>query len=373
MLYYEKPYLKRFKAHVLKRESGKFLLNDTILYEGGGGQPADIGYVNCEGKEVEIRHLGGGWHKYNCELSDDVEIIIDWDFRYLMMKSHTAEHTFFRFLQSKGAKLVKISLGEESSIFFKGDLSEEDILEAERRTRELIFQGREVRTFWIDKKDAEKYEDLRINWERIKDSKIRIVEIEDHDLSACKGIHVKNLREIGDFIVTRFRKGKTKEVKFMVGDHASSQHHRYSVEMRKIAWKNNVDIEKIDLFVENLKNENLVLQEILRKETVENDFNEVECKDTKIFWQIFYDDRIGVRKAMEKVKDGDVVIFGNPLKNSVSCAYNPQSPQIRDVFMLLLKKYGGKGGGKGNFLSGATNEPQSFIDEFIRELCNGEN
>ncbi len=369
MLYYLDPYAQKFTAKVLKRDDNKYLLNDTILYEGGGGQPPDIGYVNCKGKKVEIRHLGRGWHETDCELSNEVEILLDWNFRYLMMKSHTAEHTFFRFLQNKGAKLVKISLGEESSIFFTGEISKEDVLEAERKTRELISEGREVKTFWIDKSDTDKYPELRINRERIKDSKIRVVNIENHDLSACKGIHVKNLREIGDFIITKFRKGKTKEVKFTVDKFASANHYRNSIAIRELAWKNNVDIEKLDAFIENLKNETLALREILRKETVEKDFNKVECNGMKIFWQMFYDNRIGVRKTMEKIKEGDVIIFGNLLKNSVSCAYNSRYSFVRETFMSLIEKYGGKGGGKGNFLSGSTKEPYDFIEKFIKKVC----
>jgi alanyl-tRNA synthetase len=68
---------------------------------------------------------------------------------------------------------------------------------------------------------------LRIKIERIKEDSVRVVEIEGHDLSACKGIHVENLSEIGDFAVVSFKGGRRKEVKFIVGE-AAREHHRSS-------------------------------------------------------------------------------------------------------------------------------------------------
>ncbi len=370
MLYYEEPYQKELITQIIVRKGNKYLLKDTILYPGGGGQPPDRGKAVCGEKEYEIVHLGDKWHRIGGVCIGEVKIILDWEFRYYMMKSHTAEHTFFRFLQNIGAELVKINLDWESSIFFRGEISVEDVIYAEQSTRELIKKGAEVKSFWISLDDVDEYPELRIKKDRIRGDRIRIVEIVSHDLSACTGIHVKNLSEIGDFAVTKFRGGKIKEVKFVVDEIAGKVHYQDSTAARILSWKNNVDVKGLETYVENLKNENENIRNILREVSTHLEFKVRECGKVKIFWQIFYDDRIGVRKMMEKInREGGIVIIGNPLKKSVSCAYEPMYRWVRDIFLGFLQVQGGKGGGKGNFISGSVNNPREFIEEFIAEIC----
>ncbi len=370
MLYYENPYLKELNTEIVERKGDEYLLKHTILYPGGGGQPPDRGFVLCGEKKYEIVHLGDKWHRINGDCEGEVKIILDWNYRYYVMKSHTAEHAFFRFLQEKGAELVKINLGLESTIFFRGEISIDDVLLAEMKTRELIKKGANVRSFWIRSNDIERYPELRIKRERIKGEKIRIVEIESHDLSACTGIHVKNLSEIGDFAITRYRRGKIKEVKFVVDEKAKEMHYMNSTIVRRLSWKNNVDSGELEKYVENLKDENHRIYEILRNESMHFEFRAKECNGVKIFWQIFYDDRIGVRKMMEKVnREGGIVMIGNPLKKSVSCAFEPRYGWIRERFLNFLQAQGGKGGGKGNFVSGSVKNPREFIEEFIAKIC----
>ncbi len=375
MLYYSEPYRKELEARIIKKDGKRYLLDKTILYEGGGGQPPDRGFFVCDGKRGKIKHLGNLWHEVSEDICEDrIKIYLDWDFRYHMMKNHTGEHTFFRFLQNKGAKLVKISLGEESSIIFEGDISIDDIIESEKMTRELIKKGKNVRTFWIEKSDVKNYPQLRINIDRIKGDKIRVVEIENHDISACRGIHVKNLSEIGDFIVVKFRRGKIKEVKFRIGEEASNFIYENSVIGRKVSWENNVDIDKFDKFVENLKKENEKMYQSLKNISEELEFHKEECKDIEVYWRIFNygNNKVLVRRAMEIVnKEGKIVIYGNMgEKNMVSCAYPHKCSWIRDVFMALLSEMGGKGGGKGNFVSGSVYNVEDFVNNLKRIICD---
>ncbi len=375
MLYYSEPYRKELEARIIKKEGKRYLLDRTILYEGGGGQPADRGFFICGAKRGEIKHLGNLWH----EVSEDVcgeriKIYLDWDFRYHMMKSHSGEHTFFRFLQNRGARLIKISLGEESTIIFEGNIDIDSVIECEKLTKNMIEEGKKVRDFWIEKSEIKNYPDLRIKVDRVKGDKIRVVEIENHDLSACKGIHVRNLSEIGDFTITRFRKGKIKEVKFKIGEDARNIIYESSIVARKLSWENNVNIDKLENFIENLKGENKKMYQSLKNISEELEFHKEECGDMKIYWRIFNygNSKVLVKRAMEIVnKEKGIVIYGNMgEKKIVSCSYPSEFSWIRDAFMNLITEMGGKGGGKGNFISGSVDDVEEFINNLKRVICD---
>ncbi len=373
MLYYEKPYLKKARFKILERDGKKVKLNDTILYPGGGGQPPDNGIAICENGEFKIRHLGELWHEIDGECQgDEIEILLDWKRRFLLMRSHTAEHTFFRFLENKGARMGKINLGEESSIIFSGEISIEDILEAESATRGLIDEEREVSTFWIKKEEVKNYPELRIKLERIKENEVRVVKIEGHDLSACKGVHVSNLKEIEGFAVTWVRMGKKKEVKFVIGDRAKMYHFRASQELRKLMWKRNLSMEKIERYMENLEDENSTMKEALRELSKNQEFQIEICGPIELHHTFFpyADYKIVQRRAMEIANNRDaVVIYGIGESGVVCIAFNPKFPWARDEYLKVLESTGGKGGGRGNFLSGSASDPERFIQELKKIIC----
>ena len=374
MLYYQEPYRKEVEVKILKREGNRYLLSDTILYPGGGGQPADRGYAICSNGKFEMRHMGNLWHEIGGDCRDEkIKIILDWEYRYYLMRSHTAEHAFFRILENRGARMGKVALGEISSIIFDGDVSLEDIMEAERKVRNMIKEGRKVRAFWIDKKEVRNYPQLRIKIERIKDNRIRIVEIEDHDLSACKGVHVRNLSEIEDFCVVGVRLGKKKEVKFIVGEMAREKHFEYSQKLRKLMWERNQSMDSIESYIGNLERENVELNEFAKRISNVVDFQIEQCGELKIYslYLPFGDYKVLQRRAMEIANQEDAVIFYGLGEKSVVCvAYNSRYQWVKDEFLKLLRMRGGRGGGKGNFVSGSDRDPESFVEEAKKIICN---
>ncbi len=373
MLYYENPYLKSVEVEIKEKKGNKCLLSDTILYPGGGGQPADEGIAICNGKEYPIKHVGSLWHEIDGECEcNKIKIILNWDRRYLLMRSHTAEHTFFRFLENKGAKMGKIALSEVSSIIFQGDISIEDILDAEEKTRKLIREGRKVTTFWIEKKDIPNYTELRIKIERIKEEKIRVVKIEGHDLSACKGVHVSNLSEIGDFAVLHFRTGNKKEVKFVIGETAMSYHYKASQEMRKLLWYRNLDMEKIENYIENLENENNKMRKALIDANKDAKFHVEKCGEIDLYYLflLYADRKIIQRKALDIANHNKAIVVYGIGENNIACvAYNSSYPWARDEYMRLLNKMNGRGGGKGNFVSGSVENAKTFVEELKKIIC----
>ncbi|MBS7634798.1 alanyl-tRNA editing protein, partial [Candidatus Bathyarchaeota archaeon] len=99
-LYLADSYLKECDATVVKVTQGKYVvLDQTIFYPKGGGQPHDTGEI-IRGDEVfNVVYVG----KFGDEIShevdreglkegDKVRCFLDWERRYKFMRSHTAAH-----------------------------------------------------------------------------------------------------------------------------------------------------------------------------------------------------------------------------------------------------------------------------------------
>lgn len=99
-LYLHDSYLKENDASVLEVIDGKFIVLDkTIFYPQGGGQPGDFGKLICNGKVFTVisttKREGKILHEISEEglkVGDNVHASIDWERRYKLMRYHTAAH-----------------------------------------------------------------------------------------------------------------------------------------------------------------------------------------------------------------------------------------------------------------------------------------
>ena len=99
ILCYSDSYLKECKSKVMEVNDHGVVLDQTIFYPGGGGQPSDNGKLILENNEYlvkgvkridgQIVHLIEGAKP---EINSEVDSIIDWDKRYKLMRTHTALH-----------------------------------------------------------------------------------------------------------------------------------------------------------------------------------------------------------------------------------------------------------------------------------------
>ena len=99
LLYHSESYLKQFEATVTDVVAGGVVLNRTAFYVGGGGQPADSGVLTVGNREYSvtgIKRVDGQFvHLISGELPSQSSIVkgqIDWERRYLLMRTHSALH-----------------------------------------------------------------------------------------------------------------------------------------------------------------------------------------------------------------------------------------------------------------------------------------
>jgi misacylated tRNA(Ala) deacylase len=204
------------------------LLDRTVFYPGGGGQPHDTGTLTRprDGASWPIdavrKDNSGIWHVLGGDAplpaaGDRVHGELDWERRYRLMRMHTALHTLCGVVfRDYGALVTGGNMGpDRARMDFEmdsADFTPERVAEIERRANEELAAGREVRVQILPREEAFRIPDLirtKINLLPEGITEVRTVEIVGLDLQADGGTHVRNTREVGGLRVVGTRsKGK---------------------------------------------------------------------------------------------------------------------------------------------------------------------
>lgn len=99
-LYAFDSYLKECTTAVVAVAGSEVALSETVFYPGGGGQPCDTGSLEAAGHTWTVTGVRKDeqyvWHTLAGEelpaVSSGVRGTLDWERRYLLMRTHTALH-----------------------------------------------------------------------------------------------------------------------------------------------------------------------------------------------------------------------------------------------------------------------------------------
>lgn len=209
-LYYHDSYQVDFQAQVIERlsDNGRFglVLDQTSFYPASGGQPADNGRIDeLAVEEVLIRDRDGAiihWLSAPVD-SDKVTGHLDWSRRFDHMQQHTGQHILSQaFERTLDAATVGFHMSAESSTLDLDieELSSEQIARAEQLANEIVWQNRAVTVRFVSPTDAQQLPLRKIPPAR--DGSLRLVDIDEFDLTACGGTHVRQTGEVGIIKVT---------------------------------------------------------------------------------------------------------------------------------------------------------------------------
>lgn len=203
------------------RPDGGVLLDRTVFYARGGGQPGDTGLLEWEGGSARVADTirrGGVVHVLEGEpppTGATVRALIDWDRRYLLMRTHTALHCLSGIVWTEyGAKVTGGNMEPaEARMDFELDaMSAELGRDVEGKLNAELASGRDVRVLYIPRAEALADPDLiRTKVSLIPEAvdPIRVIDIEGIDRQADGGTHVGNTSEVGVVTVVRTEsKGK---------------------------------------------------------------------------------------------------------------------------------------------------------------------
>jgi misacylated tRNA(Ala) deacylase len=243
---YRDAYARRLEANVLDVAAGDageasplVVLDATVLYPGGGGQPSDRGLIlrTADGRSwtvVAARRIGGEIvHELEApedgelpRAGDLVSVDVEWARRYALMRTHTALHTLCGVVWRDYGALVtggNMEPGAGRMDFEFERMSGELVGEIEAKVNEELRAARDVRVNVLPRAEAFAIPDLirtKVNLLPPGIEQIRTIEIVGLDLQADGGTHVANTREVGQIRVQGYEsKGRiNKRIRIALAD-----------------------------------------------------------------------------------------------------------------------------------------------------------
>ena len=222
-IYSTRAYERTMKAKVVDsdRDDGRVLLDRTVFYPGGGGQPHDTGALVIGDDRIEVMRVTqdprGVWHWLDELPPIGTEVVgeIDWDRRYTLMRTHTAMHAMCGVIWERFQSPVtggNMSPGEGRLDFEipQWDPEDRDPIEAElNRQLEL---ARRVEVSFLDRAAADQDPSLirtKVSLLPPSLTEVRVIDIVGLDRQADGGTHVDSTGEVGAIRITKTEsKGK---------------------------------------------------------------------------------------------------------------------------------------------------------------------
>ena len=382
-LFYEDSHMITFSAVVQACEKvGDYyeaVLDRTAFFPEGGGQYADIGWI--DGVKVLDAHEREGviYHKVENELSvgKQVEGTIDWEERFSKMQHHSGEHIVSGLVNAiYGYDNVGFHMGKDAvTMDFNGVLTKEQLKEIEHKANEAVVKNLDIQVLYPSKEElAEIHYRSKIEIE----GQVRIVVVPGYDTCACCAPHVKKTGEIGliKLIGVQNYKGGVR-VSMLCGFRAIADYEAKSESTKSISVMLSAKEEEIASEVAKLKEElasqkakvaemqskllNYKVQDIPKDEPLVILFEQELSGDAP---------RELVNRLLEKgTKVG--VVFAETEVNQYRYVIGSKMMDVRPFSKMLNEKFSGRGGGKPEMVQGSVCGDSDVIKEAI-EACNKE-
>ncbi len=222
LLCLENSYLKECEAVVESADANDVVLDCTVFYPQGGGQPSDKGTITAQdGRECRVLNVAKKQGKICHELEalglkpgDKVRCSIDWERRYKLMRMHTAAHVLAATMHKHANALITGNQLEEDKTRFDFKMENFDrdkFEEIVHAANELLSKDIEVRVYVLPREEALSIPSVVKLANVLPPSlkQLRIVEIQGVDIQADGGTHIKNLKEVGKIRILKLEnKGK---------------------------------------------------------------------------------------------------------------------------------------------------------------------
>ena len=215
-LFRKDSYLRDCDAEVVAVTDRAVVVDRTVFYPLGGGQPGDTGSMSWStgsasivdtryGDAGEILHLVDDDSPLPA-VGDTVHLELDWDRRYRHMRMHTAMHLLGAVLKY-GVTGGNISVDKSRLDFDMEDPVDKEAVGAALQA--LVEEDHPVSCRWISDAELDANPDLvrtmSVQPPRGK-GQVRLLEIEGVDLQPCGGTHLKTTAEVGKVRIGKVEK-----------------------------------------------------------------------------------------------------------------------------------------------------------------------
>lgn len=379
-IYYEQVHGTEFDAVVLFAEKDVVVLDQTMFYPEGGGQPADRGTIvqsHTSLSVLDVQKLGKIiLHRVEGRLPKVGTIIkgrIDRVRRLAHMRHHTGTHVVLAAARQvlgphvwqagaqKGAEDARIDISHFARI------TDEERRKIEFLANELILQAIPIEKVVLRREEAEKRYGFRLYQGGAPTSRnIRVVRIGDVDAQGCGGTHLDNTGEIGLIKINkteRIQDGVVR-IEFSAGIAAVKNIQRMEMLLEDSSSALSVPADQlpktVTRFFEEWKRLNKVVKE-LRMGSMDPESLLAKAEkvgDVKIIAvqaDMGMNEMIGAAKDITD-KEPSVVIFVGVTEGQGAQIVVARSPSVkldaREVIKEAAKTLGGKGGGREHMAQG---------------------
>ena len=363
---------KEFDAKVLRVIGDLVVLDRTSFYARGGGQEPDYGTISGS-QVVDVNKEGGViLHKIDGNIpkeGDTVSCKVDETRRANITKNHTSTHI----LNASSRKILGSWIWQHSA--FKEDdharldithhssLSDEQVKQIEDAANSMVEQDLTVNIDYYDRGTAEQTYGFRIYQGGVVPVKsVRIVSIEDQDVEACGGTHVKKTKEIELIKITRTKRIQdgVVRIEFVSGPTAQTY-----VEQQKIKQSEQAEESVQKEIIEKQREEKkakarekipVLLEKILAGESVESD--EISVKDKLCFtassdYDDYFHQNFGKKLVAKDPKAAFCGIFEvGPTIRVMIFAGEDSGVNAGQIAKEIASILGGSGGGDAKFAQG---------------------
>ncbi len=406
-LYYEDQNRMEFEAVVLdvfERDDGDYdvVLDQTMFYPEGGGQPPDRGTIATDdvtGEVTDVQiHDGVILHTADADpgKGEFVRGTVDATRRRRLMRHHTATHLVVhaaRQVLGDHVRQAGAQKGTESSridVRHYDTVSREQVEAIERLANDLVMDNVQVTQEWPDRHDAEAEHGFDLYQGGIPPGEqIRLIHVAD-DVQACGGTHVARTGDVGTIKVLgteRVQDGVVR-ITFAAGDAAVEATQRTENALNAAAETFDVSPQAVpetaERFFTEWKERGKEIEE-LKEQLAEarasggGDAEEVDVGDATAVVQRIDADMEELRaQANAVVEQGKIAVLGSGSDGAQFVVAVPEDVDVNagQVVGELAGMVGGGGGGPADFAQGggpdadALDEALADAPEVLRGVAN---
>ncbi len=220
LLFLRDAYQRECTSTVVDVRDNAVVLDKTIFYYTGGGQPHDTGVLGGN-VVVDVRKDGDDVLHYLIEgaalpsVGDVIECSIDWDRRHQLMRTHTAMHVLCGVIWNEWK--VPVTGGNMEPLSARMDFELPEVPEGflqrvEQLVNEAVTADYPIEVSFLPRDTAVEDEDLirtKVSLIPANVKEIRVVDIVGLDKQADGGTHVASTTEVGSVRVVKMEnKGK---------------------------------------------------------------------------------------------------------------------------------------------------------------------
>ena len=378
-LYEQNAYLRQMVSQVTRCEPYKegyaTVLESTVFYPEGGGQPSDTGTLGGQRvtyvfiREEEVYHVT----KEPLEVGSEVIGRIDWARRFDFMQQHTGEHiTTGQAYRLFSANNVGFHLSENSVMLdVDKELTKEQVGAIEAAANRAIYENAPVEA-GIPSPEILEGLDFRSKMERVH-GPVRIVTVDGYDCCACCGTHVSSAGQIGIIKVLGFQKhrGGTR-ILIAAGGRALADYAAQQNEVSEISALLSAKPLETAQAVQRLLQETERLKGELS--SLKGQLISIKLQSAAVTPQgAFYHEKGLTPDTLRRMAlflmeqtSGICAVFSGSDEEGYQYALGSRTQDMKQFGLLFNKALNGRGGGDKQLIQGSVNAPLAKLQNYLQ-------